>query len=425
MTSAKRRNKEPALSDDAPGEAASDLSVDVAVVGAGPVGLAAAAVLADQGHSVALIDRISIDALLAPGADGRTTAIAAVGKPFFESIGVWAALEERAGTIDDIVIVDQGAGNAALHYGAEEVGGGPMGWIVDNADLRRALAEAVRARSSVTVMDGDSVRDTEVDAGAAELHLSSGKRVSVRLVVAADGRMSRLREGAGIRTVSWPYGQSSLVCTVSHPTPHRNTAFEIFRPDGPLALLPLPGGHASSVVWSQSTAEIDRLSGLDEAAFSAAISGAFGDRLGPLTLEGERWSWPLSLVQAERYIDRRLVLVGDAARAIHPIAGQGFNLGIKDIAALAEVLAEARRLGLDLGSAHTLERYQRWRRFESTLMVAATDGLNRLFATRFAPVRAARGIGLAVLGRLPGLKRTLIRGAMGTLGTLPALLKDG
>ncbi len=401
------------------------VAVDVAVVGAGPAGLAAAAALSDLGLTIALIDRVSLKSLLTPGADGRTTAIAAVGRPFFEGIGIWEALGPHASPIDDIEIIDQGAGDAALHYGSDEVGGGPMGWIVDNADLRRSLADAVRARPAIRLIEQDTVVSSGADASHMTLRLDSGLTIRASLVVAADGRSSRLREGAGIRTIGWPYGQSSLVCTVSHTINHRNTAFEVFRPDGPLALLPLPGETRSSVVWSQETAEIERLMALDPSLFSAEISDAFGDRLGPLTLEGERWSWPLSLVQAERYADRRLVLVGDAARAIHPIAGQGFNLAIKDIAALSDVLGEAQRLGLDIGSAHTLDRYQRWRRFDSTLMVAATDGLNRLFATRFAPARAARAIGLAALGRLPGLKRTLIRGAMGTLGTLPALLKDG
>jgi 2-octaprenyl-6-methoxyphenol hydroxylase len=246
--------------------------------------------------------------------------------------------------------------------------------------------------------------------------------VRADLVVAADGRNSMLRRDAGIRTASWRYGQTGIVCTVEHERPHRGIAQERFLPAGPFAILPLTGNR-SSLVWTERADLAPAMLALDEADFTGEVATRFGDHLRTLRVVGPRWSYPLALLHAERYVDRRLALVGDAAHVMHPIAGQGLNLGLRDVAALAEVLTDTRRLGLDLGTAPVLAGYQRWRRVDAVTLLAVTDGLNRLFSNDLAPVRLARDLGLAAVNRLPPVKRFFMRHARGTVGKLPRLLQ--
>ncbi len=241
-------------------------------------------------------------------------------------------------------------------------------------------------------------------------------------MAACDGRNSPLRRAAGIRTIEWNYPQVSIVCTVSHEAPHRGVAVEHFLPAGPFAILPMTG-HRSSIVWTERADLAPRLMALDDAGFTRELARRFGDFLGALEVVGPRWSYPLSLMHAERYSAPRLALVGDAAHVIHPIAGQGLNLGIRDIAALAELVVDARRLGLDIANPDALERYERWRRFDNVMLAAVTDGLNRLFSNALPPVKLARDLGLAAVDRLPPLKRFLMRHAMGVVGDLPRLVR--
>ena len=249
-----------------------------------------------------------------------------------------------------------------------------------------------------------------------------GGAVRARLAVAADGRDSALRREAGIAVTTWRYPQVGIVCTVAHERPHRGIAHERFLPAGPFAILPMTGNR-SSLVWTERSDLAPAMMALGEAEFGSEVALRFGDFLGRLDVVGPRWSYPLALVHAERYADRRLALVGDAAHAIHPIAGQGLNLGLRDAAALAEALVDDRRLGLDIGAAGALERYQRWRRFDSLVLMAATDGLNRLFSNDIEPLRLARDVGLAAVNRAVPLKRFIMRHAMGTLGRLPRLVR--
>jgi 2-octaprenyl-6-methoxyphenol hydroxylase len=241
-------------------------------------------------------------------------------------------------------------------------------------------------------------------------------------VAAADGKDSPLRQAAGIRTVEWRYRQVGIVTTVAHERPHAGIAIEHFLPAGPFAILPMTGNR-SSIVWTEDAALAPQLIALPDPDFAAELRARFGDFLGAIAPVGPRWSYPLSLMQAERYTARRLALVGEAAHVIHPIAGQGLNVGIRDIAALAEAIIDARRLGLDIGDDIVLERYQRWRRLDAVLLAGVTDGLNRLFSNAIAPVKLARDLGLAAVNRMPPLKRLLMSHAMGTLGDRPRLAR--
>jgi 2-octaprenyl-6-methoxyphenol hydroxylase len=279
----------------------------------------------------------------------------------------------------------------------------------------------------VELIAPDEVIETVRDADRAELVLKSGRRLAARLVASAEGRVGTMREEAGIGARAWSYDQIAIVLVARHERPHRGVAQEKFLPGGPFAILPMrdtsDGGHRSSIVWTERAALARRLLELDASRFQAEFARRFGDHLGRVEPTGPRWWFPLGLVHAERYIDTRLVLVGDAAHGLHPIAGQGYNLGVRDIAALVEVLIDTKRLGLDIGAADTLERYARWRRADNFTMVAATDLLNRLFSNDIKPIRLVRDIGLAAVNRVPTLRRFFVRHAMGLVGDLPKLIR--
>jgi 2-octaprenyl-6-methoxyphenol hydroxylase len=302
-----------------------------------------------------------------------------------------------------------------------------MGWIVENRFLRSALLQRLANHSKVAVLAPDEVVETRRDAYRADLSLESGRTLASALIASAEGRLGALREEAGIGARAWSYGQIAIVLVARHERPHRGVAHEKFLPGGPFAILPMRDGpdgeHRSSIVWTERAAVGRRILELDAARFQAEFARRFGDHLGAVEAIAPRWSYPLGLVHAERYVGTRLVLVGDAAHGIHPIAGQGYNLGVRDVAALVEVLVDARRLGLDVGAAETLERYARWRRVDSLAMVAATDLLNRLFSNDIGPLRLARDLGLAAVHRAPPLRRFFARHAMGLVGDLPKLIQ--
>jgi 2-octaprenyl-6-methoxyphenol hydroxylase len=409
---------------------------DLAVVGAGLNGSLLALAAGESGLSTALIDRLPLASLTQAGFDGRTTAIAYTSQRLFAALGVWDEIASQAEPIRDIRISDAGHDGRAspffLHFDHREAAqdpdtAAPMGWIVENRFLRAALLRRLAACPRVDLISPDEVVESERGPDRASLALKSGRRLAARLIASAEGRFGSMREEAGIGARSWSYEQIAIVLVAHHAQPHRGIAQEKFLPGGPFAILPMTDGpdgeHRSSIVWTERSDLARRLLELDAPRFQSEFVRRFGDHLGPVVAAGPRWSHPLRLVHAERYVDTRLVLVGDAAHGIHPIAGQGYNLGVRDIAALVEVLVDARRLGFDVGGADTLERYAQWRRADNLTMVAATDLLNRLFSNDVAPLRLARDLGLAAVNRVPGLRKFFVRHAMGLVGDLPKLIR--
>ncbi|MCF8531666.1 MAG: UbiH/UbiF/VisC/COQ6 family ubiquinone biosynthesis hydroxylase [Reyranella sp.] len=414
---------------------------DLAVAGAGLNGSLLALAAGTAGLRTALIDRVPLKSLTEAGFDGRTTAIAYTSQRLFAALGVWDVVEGEAEPIRDIRISDASHDGRAsplhLHFDHREAvpdahDPAPMGWIVENRLLRTALLQRLADCPQVELVAPDQVIETIRDADGAELTLKSGRRLSARLVASAEGRFGSMREDAGIGARSWSYDQVAIVLVAHHERPHRGVAQEKFLPGGPFAILPMTDGptrdgmageHRSSIVWTERADIARRLLELEPARFQAEFVRRFGDHLGRVRAAGPRWSHPLGLVHADRYIDTRLVLVGDAAHGIHPIAGQGYNLGVRDIAALVEVLLDSQRLGLDIGAADTLERYAQWRRADNFAMVAATDLLNRLFSNDVRPLRLARDLGLAAVNQVPALRRFFVRHAMGLVGDLPKLIR--
>jgi len=408
---------------------------EVLIVGGGMVGLTLAAALGGAGLAVALVDAAPEADRLDPGYDGRSSAIAHGSQRMLAAIGAWAGMAADAEPILDIRVSDGDASGRVsrffLHYdhrtlAAAGAAAPPFGHIVENRVIRRALLDRLAALPSVLRLAGERLGPVVHETGRVVASLADGRQLEARLLTAADGRDSPLRQAAGIAVTRWDYPQASLVCTVGHALPHQGVAHEHFLPAGPFALLPMTddaAGHRSSLVWTERRGLADAMLGLDDRAFAGELRHRFGDSLGELRVRGRRWAHPLSLLHAARYVDRRLALVGDAAHAIHPIAGQGLNLGLRDVAALAEAIVDARRLGLDIGDTPVLERYQRWRRLDNVLLAAMTDGLNRLFSNDVAPLRLARDLGLAAVHRLPPLKRLLMRHAMGVTGELPRLVR--
>ncbi len=419
-----------------PESAPAGASFDLAVVGAGLNGSLLALAAGESGLSTALIDRVPLASLAEAGFDGRTTALAYTSQRLFAALGLWDDVAPHAEPIRDIRISDAGHDGRAspffLHFDHREAAedpeaAAPMGWIVENRFLRAALLRRLAACPRVELVSPDEVVESQRDPARAGLLLKSGRRLATRLIASAEGRLGAMREEAGIGARSWSYEQIAIVLVAHHAEPHRGIAQEKFLPGGPFAILPMtdgPGGeHRSSIVWTERSDLARRLLELDAPRFQAEFARRFGDHLGPVVPAGPRWSYPLRLVHAERYVDTRLVLVGDAAHGIHPIAGQGYNLGVRDIAALVEVLVDAKRLGLDVGGADTLERYAQWRRADNLSMVAATDLLNRLFSNDVAPLRLVRDAGLAAVNRVPALRKFFVRHAMGLVGDLPKLIR--
>jgi 2-octaprenyl-6-methoxyphenol hydroxylase len=319
--------------------------------------------------------------------------------------------------------VSEGGSRLFLHYDHREVGDEPFGHMLENRVLRRALI--LRARELPALRLLAPARLAQLDRGSAGVaaRLADGTRIEAPVVVAADGRGSFVREEAGIRVTRWTYRQTAIVTTVEHERPHGFVANEHFLPAGPFAILPLLPETRSSIVWTERSDVAPAIMALDEQGFTRELRRRFGGFLGDVRPVGPRFSYPLSLQYAASAIDRRLALVGDALHAMHPIAGQGLNMGLRDVAALFDALLEARAAGRDLGSPAVLGRYQRWRRFDNTLMLAMTDGLNRLFSNNIPPLRLARDLGLAAVHRAPPLKRLFMRHAMGTVGDLPQLMR--
>ncbi len=397
---------------------------NVAIAGAGFAGLSLALALR-QGLGDAFTITVIDPALGRSGhGDLRASAIAAAARRMFEALGVWAQVAEHAQPILDMAVTDSRLEDAArpvfLTFGGEVEPGEPFAHMIENSRLTDALHAAALAAG--IELRQDAITDSDAGDGHAGIVLSGGKRIQAQLLVAADGARSAIRERAGIANHGWDYDQAGIVTTVAHERDHGGRAEEHFLPAGPFAILPLKG-RRSSIVWTEEKREAARIVGLPGGAFHDELERRFGLRLGDISIEGPRRAYPLGLYMARSFIGDRLALVGDAAHVIHPIAGQGLNLGLRDVAALAETIADAARLGLDPGGAAVLERYQRWRRFDTMAMGVATDGLNRLFSNRSDALRLLRDVGLGLVERMPGLKGAFIREAAGLTGDVPRLLR--
>jgi 2-octaprenyl-6-methoxyphenol hydroxylase len=397
---------------------------DIVIGGGGLTGLILARTLArvlGDDVRVAVID----PAARGPRADPRSYALSAGSKRLLDTIGVWPTVAGDAQPVSGIDITDSALSDAIrpilLSYDAAVDDGEPGMWIVPAAALHGAIAATVTDTGSTTLVSASAVGVASDTAGAT-VALADGGSVRAGLVVACDGRQSPLRGAAGIRTVNWRYPQTGIVTTVRHERPHGGRAIQHFLPGGPFAILPLTGNRAC-VTWTEEEGEAQRLLSLDDAGFLVALEQRFGHRLGALELAGPRAGWPLAMHLARELVAPRFALVGDAVRGVHPIAGQGLNLGLRDVAALSECIVDAVRVGLDVGDATALERYARWRRFDGAASAAAFSALNTLFSQDNALLRSVRDAGLGVVDRLPGLKRVLVSEAAGLTGEVPKLLR--
>ena len=404
------------------------IEAEVLIIGGGLVGATLATAFGQAGLDVAVVDTADPVANLNAAFDGRASAIALATRRVLAGLSLWTALKDDAAPIHDIRVSERDS-PFFLHYDHRETGDEAFGYMVENRNLRKALFHRLGELETVRVLAPQSIVRLDRQSHGVAATLADGRGIRAALAVSADGRGSQTREAAGIKVTNWSYEQSGIVCTVAHEKCHDFVANEHFLPAGPFAILPLMGdtghpGYCSSIVWTERADLAPAIMALDDATFLAELEQRFGDFLGALEVVGPKWCYPLSLQYAEKTISHRLALVGDAAHAMHPIAGQGLNMGLRDVAALAEVVLDARRLGMDIGDDAVLGRYQRWRRFDNTLMLATTDGLNRLFSNNIRPLRLARALGLAAVNQLPPLKKVFMRQAMGLVGDLPRLMRD-
>ena len=399
----------------------------VLVIGAGIVGSTQALALGKAGLNVTLIDRDDPSSKLTESFDGRTSAIALANKRALENLGVWQHLEDKCAPILDIRISEKGS-PIHLHYDHREVGDEPLGYIIQNSDLRFALFKEIRANKNIINLAPEEVVKTDRSEFLAQATLSDNSKITASLIIAADGKNSPIRKEAKIRVTKWKYNQTAIVFAIKHEYPHCFIAYEHFLPSGPLAILPIkarsaPFQNMSSVVWTEKNRVSPILMSLSKKAFETELMSVLGDSLGKIEVVGSREAYPLGLQFAENFTSTRLALIGDAIHSIHPIAGQGLNMGLRDVSALSETVINAQKLGLDIGDYNTLSNYQKWRRFDNTVMIASTDSLNRLFSNDFMPLKIARNIGLASISKIPVLKRFFMRHAMGLTGEIPHLMR--
>lgn len=392
--------------------------LDILVAGGGYVGLAVAAAIKQAAPHLA-VEVVEVAPENAWRRDPRASAVIAAASRMLEVLGAWETIAPEAQPIESMVVTDSKTGDPVrpvfLTFDGEAGGDGrPFAHMVPNVAMVGALIEAC-GRFGVSIRNGVAVSTFTTGEASTEVTLSSGEQLSTRLLVACDGVRSKLRDLAGIKHVRWDYGQSGIVTTVEHERPHNGVAEEHFLPAGPFAILPLKGNR-SSLVWTERTADADRLVAGDDFLFDEELERRFCQKLGALKVIGDKRAFPLGLTLARAFVAQRFALVGDAAHGIHPISGQGLNLGFKDVAALAQTVVEADRLGLDIGSLAVLERYQTWRRFDTFRMGVTTDVLNRLFSNDVGPVRIARDFGLGLVDRMPALKSWFITQAAGVAG---------
>lgn len=399
---------------------------DILIAGGGLNGPALALALAQAGFDVTVVDARPAPKRAGSNFDGRGYALALASKRLLAAIGVWDKVAEQSEPMRDIKVSDGRAGEGSapffLHFDHTEIEEGPMGFMLEDRFLYRAFLEAMEAEPRITLISGTSVTDQAVDTSGVTATFSDGRTHRARLLVGCDGRQTGVGKRAGIKRTGWGYGQTALVCAIKHELPHNGVAHQFFMPPGPLAILPLPG-NMCSIVWSETDENAAAIHALSDEDYMAVLRPRFGDFLGEIELTGNRFTYPLSLSVANEFIANRVALVGDAAHGMHPIAGQGLNAGLRDVAALAQILTEAQQRGEDFASELVLARYQEWRRFDTATLVAATDLTNKLFSNDNPLLRAARDVGMGLVGAMPGLRRTFMREAAGLNGELPKLMR--
>lgn len=402
------------------------MKTDFIIVGGGLNGPALAIAAADAGFTVSIIDSLPKAVRETRDFDGRSYALALASKRLLQGIGVWADVAEHAQPMLEIKVTDGRAGEGAapwmLHFDHAEIEEGPMGFMVEDRHLRGAFLTAMDRHRNITQIDGETVVAQHVNDAGVTVTLASGGTVSGALLIGSDGRKSGTAVRAGIKRTGWGYDQTAIVCAVEHERSHGGIAHQFFMPHGPLAILPLTGNR-SSIVWAETTARAAEVMALDDSGFLDALRPAFGSFLGEIGLTGARFTYPLGLTLANSFIAERTALIGDAAHGMHPIAGQGLNAGLRDVAALMDVISEARARGADLGGPQTLASYQQWRRFDTATLALATDAFNKVFSNDNTILRAARDLGMGLVNGAPSLRRKFIREAAGLTGDLPKLMR--
>ena len=401
------------------------IDTDITIVGGGLNGPILALALAQAGIKSVVIDALTTKVRKNASFDGRSYAVALTSQRLLNNIGLWTNIKDNAQAMLEIKVSDGRAGEGPspffMHFDHAEIEDGPMGYMVQDRYLRRALLDAMAENPNVTHIQGETVVGQDVISGGVTVTLSSGKKISARALIGCDGRGSGTAERAGIKRIGWGYGQTALVCAIEHEKPHGGIAHQFFMPTGPLAILPLTGNR-SSIVWSETEANATAFNALSDAEYLTMLRPRFGNFLGEISLAGARFSYPLALSITDRLVADRTALVGDAAHGLHPIAGQGLNAGMRDIAALVQIITEAQKRGEDYGSLAVLKRYEEWRRFDNTALALATDTFNKLFSNDNPVLRLGRDLGMGLINKLPGLRRGFIREAAGLSGDLPDLM---
>ena len=400
---------------------------DIAIVGGGLNGPALALAAAQVGLRVIVLDATSHKPRKNAKFDGRAYALALASKRLMAAVGVWENVAQDAEPMLNIRVSDGHAGVGAspffMDFDHAELEEGPMGYMVEDRHLRYALQAAMQTSPLIEYRLATRVTGQSTGPEGVTLSLANNQKITTRLLVGADGRQSGTAARAGITYTGWQYGQTALVCAVEHDRPHGGVAHQFFMPAGPMAVLPL-SARRSTVVWSEKTDNAAVIKTLDDAAFLDVLRPRFGDFLGDISLTGGRFSYPLGMMIAKSYIAPNVALIGDAAHGVHPIAGQGLNAGLRDVAALIQVLSEAKQRGEDFASQPVLARYQLWRRFDATALAVATDGFNRLFSNDNPILRLGRDLGMGMLNTMPTVRRGILREAAGLTGDLPDLMRE-
>ena len=399
---------------------------DIIIVGGGLNGPILAFALARAGITTIVIDALTTKVRKNATFDGRSYAVALTSQRLLENIGLWEPLVDEAQPMLEIKVTDGRAGEGPspffMHFDHTEIEDSPMGFMVQDRHLRRSLLEAMTSNPLIKHLEGQTVTNQVVNGAGITVTLESGETLTSRGLIGCDGRGSGTATRAGIKRISWGYGQTALVCAVEHEKPHGGIAHQFFMPTGPLAILPLTGNR-SSIVWSESEANASAFNSLNDEDYLTMLRPRFGDFLGEISLTGTRYSYPLSLSMTEQLITERTALVGDAAHGLHPIAGQGLNAGMRDIAALVQIVTEAQNRGEDYGSLAVLKRYEEWRRFDNTALALATDTFNKLFSNNNPILRLGRDLGMGLINKMPNLRQGFMREAAGLSGDLPDLMR--